>query len=151
MGMVDPVEIVIGWLRADADLALLVGGRIAVKHKYGMPDESSGPWPRSLAGLTVTPTAGATPLRDNCRPARAARMDLIAYAPTPEAAEPVIRRVLALADTFDRTAVPLADGTVGLLLMVDPDDSPAADREPDLALDMLRVPINVMTAGAAVE
>ncbi len=150
MATLDPLEIVIQWLRSDADLRGLVGDRIAVRHKYGMPDEASGPWPRSLAGLTVTPTAGATPLRDNCRPSRRIRVEVVSYGPDPETAEPPIRRVLALADGFTRSEVVLADGAVGLLYAVDPDDSPAADREPDLALDMLRVPFIVQAAAAAV-
>lgn len=84
---VDLFEAVIAFVRSDADLKTLVGERIAAKHRYGSA------WEQGAAAVTLKLDGGTpsiyTPVQD-------LRIEARCYAPTPQAAFRIWRRLIEI-------------------------------------------------------
>lgn len=98
---IDPFETVIAFLKSSADLAQLVGERIAAKHRYGSA------WERGDAALTVH-LDGGTP--DAYTPVQDLRVEVRCYASSPQQAMRIWRALVNLGREAERLRVPVSEG-----------------------------------------
>lgn len=133
---VDPVAAVVQWFLIDADLALLVEGRIAELHKFAMPAREDGivsrGWPTPCKAVRVTPTAGAAP--DNYGEMSVLRVAVDCYGETPAEAWRVCQQIIRIARETLRAEVLTGDERALLYDLV-LDDSPVYGQEPDVFVD----------------
>ena len=134
--MVDPLEVVIAWLGQDADLANLVGTRIAAKHRYGVS------WTAGLAGLAVRLDGG---LPDLYAAVQEIRLDVRCYASTQQLAVQVWRRLVELSRDRERVPVLAASGS-GLLYRFLQASGPSLLYDTELKMDFVLCFFNALVS-----
>ncbi len=138
--MIDPLAVVIASLKADPDLAALVGDRIATLHRYGEADAPPGPYPAWDVDdcALVLHLDGGRP--DWYLPRQEVRLEADCYAPTQVQAMAIDLALVDFCRTAGRAAVqPGTSGGTGILYWLLPDSGPSLIKDPDLPLHMLVV------------
>lgn len=123
--MIDPLEVVIKWLTQDAELAVLVGTRIAGKHRY-----ATG-WKTTEAGVMIRLDGGTPDLYGALQPIR---LEVRCYAPTQAEAMAIWRRLVEISRDTDRRPV-LTENGGGLLYRFIQASGPSLLYDEDVKLD----------------
>lgn len=151
---IDPIEAVTAALIADGDLAALVGGRVAVQHRYATPDTARGRagWPDTARGLTLA--AGGVEgagLADHDDEMQRRRVVATAYGATPAEAGQVWAALrLACRRYADRQVAALPDGRRALIYYISPQDGPVAGVDTDIRMHTLSGALTVAVAASPV-
>ena len=123
--MIDPLEIVIKWLKQDALLAELVSTRIAAKHRYG------DGWKVTEAGLMVRLDGGLPDLYAEVQPVR---LEMRCYGSSQTAAMAIWRRLVEVSRDTKRQPV-LTENGGGLLYWLNQASGPSLLYDTDVKLD----------------
>jgi hypothetical protein len=137
--VIDPLEVVIKWLAADAALAELVSGRVASKHRYG--DAVTG-WLVSQAGLMVRLDGGLPDLDATLQPIR---LELRCYASSQVEATAIWRRLVEISRDTDRRSVMTTNGG-GLLYRFNQSSGPSMLYDQDAKLDFVMAFFDALVA-----
>lgn len=135
--MIDPLAAIITYLSSDVDLGVLIGGRIAAKHKFGMGTNDDGTlkgWETPSQALQLSYAGGGSEDTTTAR----ARIEARAYGASQEEASAVWRRLVTICDATPRTTVETGDGKALIYYLVPESGGPQPDRDPDVNVDMLR-------------
>jgi hypothetical protein len=131
---IDCLQTAITYLASDADIRLLTGGQVASRHKFALAPATNA-WPAPSKALTLSYDPGATP--DMYALTEQARLDVRCWGETPEEAQKVYNRLMAICDTFIRSEVHTDNG-LALLYQLDPVTSARSDRDPDTHVDFIQ-------------
>jgi hypothetical protein len=132
--MISPLLANIELLRGFADLNVLTQGRVAVKHKFGMAQDSG--WPTPSQAIQLAYASGELP--DLYAGTWRTRLEARCYGESPERAEQVYTTLIGLLDEMTRTVVEVGDPDgKALIYYLAPDDS-QADRDADVNVDFVR-------------
>lgn len=153
--LVSPLEATLAYLRQDADLVLLVGDRLAAKHKYGMGDEGTvrRGWAATDSALTLAYDGPAgDPDTLSCPDAAQLRVRLAlrCWGASPLAADRVYRRAAYLVDAFTRSLVLTSEGDRALIYQLQIVDGPYSEHDPDIHMDMIRLALHVAVGRMAI-
>lgn len=118
----DPIETVIAALRADSDMAAMVGTRIAVRHKFG------DGWAETDNGLTLAPSGG---LPHPDLEWQEIDFSVRCWGESSVAAFNVYRRFVDVARGITRRRVALSASLYGLLYYLAPVSGPILLTDPD--------------------
>lgn len=133
--MISLLVTVIAHLANDADLRLLVGDRIASKHRFSLAQNEG--WPTPSAALQLQLTPGARP--DQYAGVERGRLECRCYGASQAAAEQVYLRLAAICQSFTRQPVTIPSGEAALLYWIVTDSTPSFDRDPETHVDYVRV------------
>jgi hypothetical protein len=146
--MIDPLAVVIAYLKAQPTLADLCGERIAHQHRFGMderPDTTIIGWPVPSTALTVALVSGEPQDDTTMRH----RLELRCWAETPADAGALFAALNSCMPSH-RVVVPLQDGTRALMYWLLLDDATVSDFDPDLHIPFIRVTARLSVASVAV-
>lgn len=152
--MIDPVAAIIAYLSTDADLALLIDGRLGSRHRFGLPETDLDVWPNGSQALVIQPTGGEPP--DDQAGQLRLRVEVLAYGDDQTLANQVASRVRAIGQAFTRSTALLPDGQTALIYWFGTLDSPTFTKDPDLQnsdgdrLDVVTQPYRLAVADTAV-
>jgi len=125
---INPIEVVVAYLREQAGLQAIVGGRIDTKHHYG-----SG-WDRMTdASLVVQVGYGGT--ADTDTPTQPLPLEMLAYAPTQARAVEVWRAVVDVSRATQRELVVTTEGS-GLLYNLLQESGLSLIYDPEVQMDL---------------
>src|SRR5947207_1477171 len=99
--MIDPLAAIIALLAANADLNVLIAGRVAEKHKYALPETDVLRWPNGSKALTIQYAGGGTPDLDT--PRQGVMLDARCYGESEYEAGKVYRALIAATRRYERT------------------------------------------------
>ena len=125
--MIDPLEAVINYLAADSELAVLVGERVAAKHRYGKE------WQTSQPALTVLLDGGTPELYV---PMQTVRLETRSYATTQAGAMRGWRRLMEISRHTQRAVSPTSQGAA-LLFWFTQASGPSLLFDRELGLDFV--------------
>lgn len=141
--ILDPLEAVIKYLLADAELTALVGGRIAERHEYG---EDEGGWTLPETGIQIQLDSG-TPQVD--LPIQQLRLEVSIFSGAVEDAVKVYRRIVQLTRDTGRVVVSTTDGKAVMYWMVI-SSAPSQLYDADLDVPYILFFLEAVTAEEAV-
>lgn len=141
---IDPLAAIIRHALDDGDLSALVEGRVAEKHKYGLP---SGGWTRPQKAVVIRPDPGGVPDLDGLM--HVGRYEARCYGERPAEAMRVYLALLNLCQNTTRAVVSTGGGNA-LIYWVVADSSPASLIDPDVEVDMQLVYIRAAVSQQAV-
>ena len=145
--MIDPLAAIIALLVSDADLALLIEGRVAEKHKYALPETDVLRWPNPSKALTVQDAGGGTTDLDT--PRQLPMLDARCYGESEYEAKRVYRALISITRQYERAVVETGDGKA-LIYYLLPNGQPRADYDAALEIDSLIVPLRAAVAEESV-
>lgn len=136
--MIDPLEVVLRYLRTDGALTALVGDRIASKHRYGdasraQAGQGAPYWNAGDAGVMVRLDGGDPELYG---PLQNVRLEVRCYALSARDAMKVWRRLVELSRECDRLSVDTSDGA-GLLHEFLQASGPSTLHDGDVGMDFV--------------
>lgn len=134
---ISPVAAVIQYVSQDTDLAALIGGQVAEKHKFSMPVPSAGTtrgWATPSMALRLRPDPGATP--DVSAGQQRIRLEAACYGRTPAECEQVYMALVQLCrrSSEARSTVQTGNG-LALLYYIIVDSSVSLDIESEVTVD----------------
>lgn len=149
--MIDPLEVIIAFLLADAKLQELVGTRVASKHRYadaspGAAGMGAKAWATNERGLMVRLDGGAP---DLYAPVQNVRLEVRAYAPSTPEAMRVQARLIEISRATERVNVDVSGGRA-LLYRFLQDSGVSLLYDDTLGLDYVLVFFTASVAEAAV-
>ncbi len=145
--MIDPLAACIALLFADADLNLLTAGRIAVKHKFALPESDLSRWPTPSKALQVTEAPGGE--IDLDAPRQLLRLEARCYGESEFEAMRVYKALISASRMDDRAVIDTGDGRA-LIYWLLMDGSPSFAFDPDLEIDTVVAPLRAAVAEDAV-
>lgn len=140
MSLVDPVETVIEHLRSQADLNVLVAGRIAAKHKFG--EAAGSDWDFGAQAMQVW-LAGGRPRLDT--PEQTITLEARCYGASQAEAWAVYGALVQVTRDTGRTRVQVSTG-FALLYYLTIAQAGAFGQDQDTGLDMVTCFLNAMVA-----
>lgn len=105
MAEVDPYEALIKLAAADADIASVTGGRVAMRHRYG---QQTGDWSQTAASLVLLPAGG---LQRTDVDIYEFQVEARCYGDTPYLAGTVLRALRDWTRNVAKSTVAVVEGT----------------------------------------
>lgn len=124
--MIDPIEAVFAWLRADGSLASLVGARLASKHQYGTA------WAQGQPSLVLRASPGQP---DADAPLQPIRLEANCYGRTPTEAVAVWMELVRISRGTHRERVSTTRGDALVHALVQA-SSPSLVYDPEVGMDV---------------
>jgi hypothetical protein len=147
MAIIDPLEAVLSLAQANADIAALVGNRVAAKHKFATKAGGPSAWTTPSKALVIRYDVGGQQelyIDNQC-----IRLAAECYGEDAQQAGRVYTAVIALFRVDDRRVAPTSQGNA-LIYWVVPDGTPLSTRNEDVQADMITVPLQACVAEAPV-
>lgn len=138
--MIDPLEAVIQYLKEDASLTELVGGRIASKHRYGEL------WAAGEASLTVRLDGGVPDLYVALQNPR---LEMRCYGASQPEAMRVWAQLVEISRRTQRVAVTTSDG-LALLHYLQQASGPSLLYDDEVKMDLVLCFLDALVAEVAV-
>jgi hypothetical protein len=139
--MIDPLAVLIRFLKADTTLNNMLSGRISEKHRYGIS------WAKGEPSLVVRADGGRPDLYSEIQDGR---YELRFYAASPAEAMETWKQVVTLTRGITRSPVAIT-GDTGLLYLFVPDSGPSLLVDPDLGMDFVLCFFRAMVAEASLQ
>ena len=151
MAIIDPLEAILLLCLANAPMTAIVSGRVASKHRFAATDavarSSYVPWPTPAKALTIAFDTGGTP--DTYTENQLLRLMASCWGEDQAEAGKVYGALVSITRSSDRSVVATSNGNA-LIYWVTMDGTPQFERDPDVQVDVLRVPLSVFVAEHAV-
>jgi hypothetical protein len=132
--MIDPLAAIIKYAGSDAALALLIEGRIAEKHKFGLA--SSDGWTAGQKALVIRDDPGSQPDIDT--EVHVGRLEARCYGERPSEAKRIYLELVRICRDLNKATILTSNGTALIYWLV-MDSSPMTGIDPDVNLDMVAV------------
>jgi hypothetical protein len=138
--MVDPLEAVLCYLRADTALAALVSTRIDSRHRYG------GTWTAAQSGLMVRLDGGQPNIDVALQPIR---LEVRCYAPSQYQAMAIWKRLVEISRAVSRNSASVTGGK-SLLYRLNQESGPSALYDTEVGMDFVMCFFSALVAEGAV-
>jgi hypothetical protein len=125
--MIDPLAVLIRFLKSDTTLNTMLSGRIAEKHRYGIS------WAKGEPSLVVRSDGGQPDLYS---PRQVVRYELRFFAATPALASQAWMRVVEISRGDTREPVVIT-GDEGLLYALNAESGPSMLYDPEIGMDYI--------------
>lgn len=130
MIQIDPLDVIIQYLKADSGLDTLVDGQIAAKHRYGAA------WEQGSASLVAKLDGGSPHLYV---PMMTLRMEMQCYGTTTVETMKTFRQLVQMSRDDVRKEITTANGDQALLYNFLQDSGPSLLYDQDLEMDFVLV------------
>lgn len=128
MIQIDPLDVIIQYLKANSTLSDLVDGQIAGKQRYGQA------WEQGSAGLAAKLDGGSPHLYV---PMQTVRLEMQCYANTTVEAMEIWRQLVTMSRDDERKAVTVANGEQALVYQFNQESGPSLLYDGDLEMDFV--------------